>query len=510
MQITILERPDVPHYQDAKPHIYLIWDNWNDYSYRTVFGVRYIKEGGEEIDLDGIRIAHFGQGKGKPKLQPGDTFKKKITHEYFSLGYGEYYDRLSELGDKIREEILFSLNDIARYPDIYEKAIHEEVTKVSLLRNYTETEVTGQLRRMANGGVRLTPYKFSYEFSESTNKPLIRMEFDVEPESNPPTNIHVIIGRNGVGKTYLLRDMIKSLLHKDIKTYGVFKADETLINNEILPNLIFISFSAFDDIGPEFIHPDIYSGIGYTYIGLKKINYGNNNTIELKTTEEIKQEFILSLLSCKKKAKDRIWRNAVTFLISDSYFKEVEITSLINGDNRKILQDAEQIFNKLSSGHKIVLLTITRLVETIEEKTLVMIDEPETHLHPPLLSAFARAISVLLIDRNGVAIIATHSPVILQEVPRNCVWKLRRSENMPIPERLDIESFGENVGILTQDVFGLEVTESGFHQILRKVAGETNSYEEATRLFANQLGQEARAILRNLFFQKSKRDEINN
>lgn len=48
----------------------------------------------------------------------------------------------------------------------------------------------------------------------------------------------------------------------------------------------------------------------------------------------------------------------------------------------------------------------------------MLIDEPEGHLHPPLLSAFVRALSELLVNRNGVAIIATHSPVVLQEVPR--------------------------------------------------------------------------------------------
>ena len=64
---------------------------------------------------------------------------------------------------------------------------------------------------------------------------------------------------------------------------------------------------------------------------------------------------------------------------------------------------------------------MTHLADRVAERTLVLIDEPETHLHPPLLSAFVRAMSDLLIDRNGVAIIATHSPVVLQETPRTCV-----------------------------------------------------------------------------------------
>ncbi len=64
-------------------------------------------------------------------------------------------------------------------------------------------------------------------------------------------------------------------------------------------------------------------------------------------------------------------------------------------------QAAIHQFDRLSSGHAIVLLTITRLVELVEERSLVLIDEPEGgHLHPPLLSAFVRALSDLLVQRN--------------------------------------------------------------------------------------------------------------
>ncbi len=108
-----------------------------------------------------------------------------------------------------------------------------------------------------------------------------------------------------------------------------------------------------------------------------------------------------------------------------------ERTNISNLIDNRVDQDiktlSSELFRRLSSGHKIVLLTLTRLVETVQERSLVLFDEPESHLHPPLLSSFIRAVSDLLINRNGVGIIATHSPVILQEVPRACVWKLRRN-----------------------------------------------------------------------------------
>ena len=79
------------------------------------------------------------------------------------------------------------------------------------------------------------------------------------------------------------------------------------------------------------------------------------------------------------------------------------------------------------------------------EQTLVLIDEPETHLHPPLLSAYMRGLSEILIAENGVAILATHSPVVLQEVPKSCVTIIRKYGQAVKIEKPRIETFGENI-----------------------------------------------------------------
>lgn len=154
-------------------------------------------------------------------------------------------------------------------------------------------------------------------------------------------------------------------------------------------------------------------------------------------------------------------------------------------------------FRRLSSGHSVVLLTITRLVELVEEMSLVLIDEPEGHLHPPLLSAFVRALSELLIDRNGVAIVATHSPVVLQEVPHSCVWVLNRTGLAARADRPELETFGENVGILTREVFGLEVVHTGFHRLISE-AVQQGGYDQVVAQFGGRLGGEARSLARAL------------
>jgi hypothetical protein len=100
-------------------------------------------------------------------------------------------------------------------------------------------------------------------------------------------------------------------------------------------------------------------------------------------------------------------------------------------------------------------------------------------------------------DRNGVAIVATHSPVVLQEVPNECVWILSRSGHSARADRPESETFGENVGVLTREVFGLEVVQTGFHRMIAE-AIETQTYDQVVNLFGNRLGGEARALARAL------------
>lgn len=115
---------------------------------------------------------------------------------------------------------------------------------------------------------------------------------------------------------------------------------------------------------------------------------------------------------------------------------------------------------------------MTRLVEKVEEQTLVILDEPELHLRPPLLSAFVKAFSNLLVSRNAVSLIVTHSPVIVQEMPSDCVKIINRINNLVnlvSLEESEMETFGENISSLTREIFKLVIKESGFQNKINLV-----------------------------------------
>lgn len=325
-----------------------------------------------------------------------------------------------------------------------------------------------------------------------------------ETSLKPSTNIHAIIGRNGVGKTTLLNGMIKSYLNIDsefgdflIQNHSyLFEKRFNKISNDYFSHLVAVSFSVFDPFVPE-----SNKDKNYFYIGLKK------NETELKKPDDyFEKDFIESwneyILPYTEK-KER-WLKAIKNLESDDNFAYMNLSSLISYNKNEIVETLKG----MSSGHLSVLLIITQLVATVEEKTLVLLDEPESHLHPPLLSAFIRALSELLDNRNGVAIIATHSPVVLQEIPKSCVWKIVRTGKTTEAFRLPDETFGENVGVLTREVFGLEVEKSGFHKLLSDSVSQGGTYDEILASYNGQLGREGKLLLKTLIKLRDEKEGI--
>lgn len=476
-----------------KNTILLKWNNWNDYGYYTTFEMEYINEQGTYKEIGYVRIGYNGQeeGQGKKKLYVGYSFTE-LDSNSFSLGSDiSYYINLNELEDYVKEFILKGLNDLAYNESFLQQFKDEPVVTQSLLRDISINTVRNQYNRVANGGVALTDYNFFY-YKDKMSYSYIN--FNVIANSNPPTNIHTIIGSNGVGKSYMINNMINSVLDPENSSGKFIFNDYYNQHSDNFSDIIYINFSAFDNF--EQLNDILNFEINFNKIGL-----GNSKELENKYSVI----FYNCLSYIINTNKDKLWVETIKHLNSDNVFANINIISILDSDLDDIKDDILNIFENLSSGHKIILLTLTRLVELAQEKTLIFFDEPEMHLHPPLLSSFIRALSHLLINRNSVCIITTHSPIILQEVPSSCVYKYYRFGEETKFERPNIETFGENISVLTNEIFNLELTKSGYYQILENLVKDFNSYEEALVSIQGKLGFEGKAILRSLFFEKNNK-----
>jgi len=499
-----------PNFEVCPNSFVLLEDDWDDwFKFTTKYQLFFINSDLEKICIGAVKIGQFDMMEDQRRPSLPKQFDS-LDDTFFSIGQkGDYYKALKST-DHL-DYVLDSLKDMAKDNSLFRRASKEDVFETSLLRSVKETTVLGRYSRIINDAAELSRYDFNYIGPRQLSKKHepIRLNFHVKPESDPPSNIHVLIGRNGVGKSFLLNAMIRALVFENSNTddNGEFIDDDDWGEGRIFRNVISVSFSAFDKFEPLTEDQITQSDIAYAYVGLKKKRRKKNEKPGIKNLPSLAREFSLSAQNCLGSEKLKRWQRALDMLESDPIFKVARVSELAEiEDVEKFKNSASDLFRDLSSGHKIVLLTITKLVELADEGSLILLDEPEAHLHPPLLSAFVRALSDLLNNRNGVAIVATHSPVVLQEVPASCTWILERYHTLMKCERPEAETFAENVGVLTHRIFGLEVEEAGFYNLLRDAVTEFGSYEDIMERYGYEIGSEGRGLLRSLIALKNKRN----
>jgi hypothetical protein len=305
------EVPPNPH--DAA---FLLVDNWDDwFSYRTMFGLWVFTEEGVQHRVGSVKIGQKGLAASRADMPPGPGVRSPdlprtfdaLDENFFSLGQDEnYYETLNSLSEAQRKRVLVGLNDCAFNLAIFDAAQSEDVMTVSLLRGVDASNVRGRLHRLSNGDATLTEFKFEYSFpdpGEDLVPPIVR--FEVLPESEPPTNVHVLIGRNGVGKTRCMRGMAESLLGRepaeDDEPIGEIFLDKEAVDDWSFAGLVMISFSAFDDFD---LRPRPADFIRSRHVGLVQWE-GHEDEGEytiVKTPTELASDFRESFAACRHRA----------------------------------------------------------------------------------------------------------------------------------------------------------------------------------------------------------------
>ena len=304
-------------------------NKWNDNGFMTTFEATY-------YDLLG-RMNYLGPVKIGIKNTSGgctaDFLSKEfimLSDDFFSLGQEDsYYGNITSLGDKKRVDILTALKDVAFDLQHFRRCQNQDAMKQSLLRSISAFAVHGQLHRMALGGSRLAYYQFSYVIPAASFFKPTQMEFEVIPESNPPTNVHVLIGRNGTGKTRLIRSMISSICFSS-HTWGQFEYSrgKYASRKAEFANVLCIAFSPFDDFS-ELINIETTDAtkpkVPCSFIGLNKQLIGSNKRYT-DLNEAIAAQFYEAFKNCMLVGqKRRLWLETIEVLKSDRVFADEKI-----------------------------------------------------------------------------------------------------------------------------------------------------------------------------------------
>jgi len=179
--------------------------------------------------------------------------------------------------------------------------------------------------------------------------------------------------------------------------------------------------------------------------------------------------------------------------------------NLKNLDIDSILKDPKYV-EQLSSGYKMILSTVVDIIINIEPNSLVLFDEPETHLHPEFVWILIKLLYELLEEFNSYMVIGTHSPMIIQQIPSKYITKIIDNGDKVVAKPLWIESFWNNISEITYDVFGSDDQGSFYKESIIDLFSKWMKRDQILQFFERPLSLNMRLFLDTLY---SKEDEKN-
>lgn len=465
------------------PCIVLVTDDWDDwYKYETLFHARYETE---------ERIVHLGDVK--IMTTKGSVTKGHIEDEFdtldstfCSLGQTlDYYKIVSELPIGDQQIILNGLRDAAVNDEIADKFIANDCFNESLLR-FSEAEKAFKEGKEYFGG-KVTKKTLEFSFSYHINGASLPHEVDLDfVENDIPFRINAFVGKNATGKTKILTAMASNLS-------GVRQNKRNFTpERPSFSKVITISYSAFDELYKPFDDDELGEDkkgeesllFSYKYCGLR-------NKKGVLSMADLQKQFIQSFNEVAKRGRQTEWHQIMSNVFEEEHLQKIEelMTSGIHKNE------------DLSSGQNILLSIITDVIAHIEPDSILLFDEPEIHLHPNAIANFMRMFYEILEKFKSYAIISTHSPIILQEIPSRYVKVFTRISNTPLISMPELECFGESISAITNEIFEVSENESNYKSYLKRLS-RFYTKEEIIEMFNDELSFNALTYLNAIYKRK--------
>lgn len=194
---------------------------------------------------------------------------------------------------------------------------------------------------------------------------------------------------------------------------------------------------------------------------------------------------------------------ANTYTSNTALFKALEstyISKLISEVRIKVKKknvDGSITFKELSEGEQQLLTVMGLLKFTKDEDSLILLDEPDTHLNPIWKWRYLEFLeNVVKRPESTQIIINTHDPLVIGNLRKEEVRLFRTNQEGKVyVEEPEIDPRGLGVeGILTSELFGLPTTIDDYTQ---------SKLEERNKLLVKQqkkkLSDKERELLRNIF-----------
>lgn len=452
---------------------------WNDYDVFSWFSLWYFFDSeSDPIHLGEVKIID------RENNNTFDTvprnFDYALPDNFCSLGMDiSYYKNLLKLNKLDRSKLLLCLRDIGIWSRIYEEFAEDSKLELSLLRDMASRQALSHAKFILSGRPPEEAYSFTFNLSEIENiNSNIVWNVTLPFEANEWSRLIGVIGDNGVGKTFLLRNLVQALYYKE--------TDKFQGKLPLFDNLFVISSSKYDQYKSD--DGDIKCNETFHITSL-------DNTTSMELIEDLK-----GISHRKKTIHSKAYVEVFHDLLKNCIGEQIDCLfsyqdeELPNGmfyhqpyiDTTRL----SETYDLLSSGQRHILHMMTSLFSHIHMSSLVVIDEPEVHLHPKALIEFMDALQQTMVLFDSFAIIATHSPLIVREIITSNVYRMvRQDEDNPSIAKVHFNTFGEDIALLYARIFHYDEDDSIFTRLISQRASKFRSADKLINFVENNIGE---------------------
>lgn len=477
--------------------------NWNDFDFYTWFCLWYVDED-ERVRIGDIKIMH----------KDDDVYDRmpesftELDESFCSVGMNsDFYKKLKNtLGIGKAKCVLHSLRDCATNDLIYEAFSGHKIFINSLMRDLSTEQARKDAKFLIEDRNLSEAYSFVYNFVPIYNQRVsAKWNLCFDYESIPYKRTYAVIGENGVGKTQMMASLVRDL---------VSSGAPNLSKLPLLSGVMVICSSVFD------AYWSIESANQQMPLSKCCLVQSDNTSAELeKSMHQILDrgtyynngEAFMMWEHYEKLLCEQLGKEVADAVLGKEYKEENGHRQVIKAWVKTV--GLQEVVNRLSTGQLQIFSLITHVCAHIHLNTLFIIDEPEVHLHPRLVTNFFVMLNTLLVKFESYAIISTHSPLVIRECVQQNVYVMKRTEdNIPLLSKVPYRTFGEDLTILYQKVFENDERNSYFYRTVKeKSMRRKATYEKVvSELEGNgiELTLNSRTVIRDCFDDKESNCDL--
>ena len=298
-------------------------------------------------------------------------------------------------------------------------------------------------------------YSSDYDFN-------IKFDFGRINQEDNFNRVIAIIGENGVGKTSLLYNLAKSIANQRKECFSP--------HHPLFTKVVAASYSMFD----RFYDIDARS-FNFEYCGMHN-NVGGLMTLEQLIARHQRNAETINALNRGKNLKKFLGNILPNEMLEDLFENGSIFKYNVYKDN----------YAKMSSGQTMLTNLIIDITANVRSNCLIMIDEPEVHLHPNAITQIINVVNLVCEKFSSCCIMATHSPLVIQSLlSRNVLIMERDVDGMPVIRQMRVESLGENLTTINEEIFSNGQRDKYYRRLIEKAVEGKESMEQVLQELQN-------------------------